>query len=200
MKKILLLSTLLALFIDAVQYIAAPHTYFASRLTHPTGQTTLAAAAATPAVSMDPGPSTPPPPPVADPITPVAAKLSAAGLSPSYAGLYLSVQARTGTPWQLIAAVHKLETNQAGTTGRTSSAGAVGPFQFIPATWRVYALDGNADGSAQITNLDDAAMTAGHYLAVSGANRRSYSQALFNYNHSSSYVTRGMSLAYRLGL
>src|SRR5437868_4811419 len=57
-------------------------------------------------------------------VSAVAARLSAAGLNPNYAALYLSAQQATGTPWQLIAAVHKVETNQSGDTTRSSSAGA----------------------------------------------------------------------------
>ncbi len=40
---------------------------------------------------------------------------------------------------------------------------AVGPMQFIPSTWRVYALDGNGDGIASPHNVYDAALTAGRF-------------------------------------
>src|SRR5262249_38651869 len=124
----------------------------------------------------------------------------AAGLNPVYAGLYLSVQQHTGTPWQVLAAVHHYETGQAGTTTRTSSAGATGPMQFLPATFARYAADGNGDGQADIHNLDDAMLTAGRYLAAGGAGRGQYSTALYHYNHSWSYVSRVLDLAHQLGL
>ncbi len=129
-----------------------------------------------------------------------AQKLAAAGLKPDFAALYLRVQSTTGTPWQLLAAVHRVETGQSGDTSRASYAGAVGPMQFMPATFRAYAVDGNGDGAAQITSLDDAMMTAGHYLAAGGANRGNYTTALFNYNHSNAYVSKVLGIAHQLGL
>lgn len=142
----------------------------------------------------------PSPAPASNPTTAAAARLSAAGLKPEYAALYLSVQARTGTPWQLLAAVHKVETGQSGTTSRSSSAGATGPMQFMPATWAHYAADGNDDGATDIHNLDDAMLTAGRYLAAGGANHGQYSTALYHYNHSWSYVSRVSGIAGKLGL
>ena len=72
--------------------------------------------------------------------------------------------------------------------------------QFMPATFRIYAQDGDGDGAKDIHNLDDAMLTAGHYLAAGGATRRQYSTALYHYNHSSSYVGKVLNLAHRLGL
>lgn len=46
---------------------------------------------------------------------------------------------------------------------------AVGPMQFIPTTWRAHATDGNGDGTPDIHNIDDAALTAATYLCSSGA-------------------------------
>jgi hypothetical protein len=144
-----------------------------------------------------------PPPPAAPLLTPVQdaqARLARAGLKPQFAAQYLAVQTATGTPWQLLAAVHQAETGQSGDTTRTSYAGAVGPMQFLPSTFRVYATDGNGDGSAVISNLDDALMSAGRYLATGGAAHARYSQALYRYNHSTSYVSRVLGTATRLGL
>ncbi|MDB5178090.1 MAG: lytic transglycosylase [Patescibacteria group bacterium] len=138
--------------------------------------------------------------PAPDPTAAAAAKLTAAGLKPGYAALYLSVQARTGTPWQLLAAVHSVETGQSGTTSRASYAGAIGPMQFMPATFNHYAADGNGDGVTSITDLDDAMFTAGRYLAAGGADKARYSNALYNYNHSWSYVSKVTGIAHRLGL
>jgi membrane-bound lytic murein transglycosylase B len=45
---------------------------------------------------------------------------------------------------------------------------AVGPMQFIPETWALFASDANDDGVADINNIDDAALTAGRYLCASG--------------------------------
>lgn len=129
-----------------------------------------------------------------------AVRLASAGLKPDFASLYLAAQAKTGTPWQLLAAVHQVETGQAGNTTRTSYAGATGPMQFMPATFAHYAVDGNGDGLTDIHNVDDAVYTAANYLRAGGADRGDYSDALYYYNHSYSYVDRVLSIARQLGL
>ena len=130
----------------------------------------------------------------------VASRLSAAGLNPNYASLYLAAQQATGTPWQLLAAVHKVETNQSGDTTRSSGAGATGPMQFLPATFDHYATDGNGDGVTDVHNVSDAVFTAGRYLAANGAAHGQYGQALYGYNHSWSYVSTVTGIYSRLGL
>lgn len=45
---------------------------------------------------------------------------------------------------------------------------AVGPMQFIPSTWEVWASDGNGDGIEDPQNLDDAAYAAARYLCATG--------------------------------
>jgi membrane-bound lytic murein transglycosylase B len=153
-----------------------------------------APAPAAPAVTAG-APSAP-----ADPTPAVAAALRDAGLKPDYAGLYIWVQAKTGTPWQMLAAVHEVETGQSGSTTRSSGAGATGPMQFMPATFNTYALDGNGDGINDVHNLQDAVLTAGRYLAASGASSGYYQKALYNYNHSWAYVSKVSGIATSLGL
>ncbi len=135
-----------------------------------------------------------------DPIALAQTRLSAAGLKPDYAALYLGVQAKTGTPWQLLAAVHQVETGQRGDTAVTSYAGAQGPMQFMPATFRAYGLDGDGDGAKTITDLEDAMYSAGHYLAANGASKGAYNNALYHYNHSNAYVQQVLTIARRAGL
>ena len=43
---------------------------------------------------------------------------------------------------------------------------AMGPFQFIPETWRDYAVDANGDGKLDPDNIDDAALTAARYMCM----------------------------------
>jgi membrane-bound lytic murein transglycosylase B len=136
----------------------------------------------------------------ADPVAAIAAKLSAGGLKPDFAASYLGAEQQTGTPWQLLAAVHQVETGQSGNTARSSYAGAVGPMQFMPATFRAYSLDGDANGTKDITDLDDAMLSAGNYLRAGGADKGRYAAALYNYNHSNAYVNQVMGIAHRLGL
>jgi membrane-bound lytic murein transglycosylase B len=114
--------------------------------------------------------------------------------------IYMAAAQRFNVPWQLIEAVHQIESGKSGSTDRRSSEGAVGPMQFMPATWKAYEIDGNGDGKADISNVTDAIFTAAHYLAVSGADNGHISQALFNYNHSQSYVNKVESMAYEIGM
>ncbi len=126
--------------------------------------------------------------------------LARAGLKTEFAAEYLAAQDRTGTPWQLIASVHMIETGQSGTTTVASYAGAQGPMQFLPSTYRAYALDGNGDGRSNIYDASDAILTGANYLRAGGAARGDYHSAVFNYNHAEWYVTKVMSVAHRLGL
>jgi membrane-bound lytic murein transglycosylase B len=212
LKTIILMSSLVAGGLNLVQFLssnqqrqtalepnyayagAAPSTPgpAVNKLAQPAAALPQPAAAATPA--------TPPAPASSPTEAAAAAKLSAAGLNPTWAGLYLSVSQQTGVPWQLLAAVHRVETGQSGTTSRTSYAGATGPMQFMPATFNHYAVDGNGDGIKDIHNIDDAMLTAGRYLAAGGAAKGQYSTALYNYNHSWSYVSKVTGIAKQLGL
>ena len=54
-----------------------------------------------------------------------------------------------------------------GRVGNTSSAGAQGPMQFLPATWKAYGLGGD------IHSPRDAVLGAGNYLHQSGPLSRS---------------------------
>lgn len=67
---------------------------------------------------------------------------------------------------------------------------AVGPFQFIPSTWKKWGTDADGDGSADPQDIDDAAVAAGDYLCASGGNLRDadhFWDALLTYNASRSY-------------
>lgn len=47
---------------------------------------------------------------------------------------------------------------------------AVGPMQFIPATWTQYAVDADRDGVADPQDIDDAALAAARYLCAGDRN------------------------------
>jgi cell wall-associated NlpC family hydrolase len=68
---------------------------------------------------------------------------------------------------------------------------AVGPFQFLPETFKSFGRDGNKDGTVDPHNADDAAVSAGVYLCGEGRDlgkRDQLRKALFAYNHSDAYV------------
>src|SRR5665647_2419788 len=81
--------------------------------------------------------------------------------------LYLAAAERYRLPWTLLAGVGMEETAHGRTTA-TSSAGAQGLMQFMPATWDRYGVDGSGDGRANIRNDADSVMSAANYLTASG--------------------------------
>jgi hypothetical protein len=69
---------------------------------------------------------------------------------------------------------------------------AMGPLQFIPSTWATWARDGDADGTADPQDLDDAAAAAAAYLCATGQDLTTgagWAAAVYAYNHSASYVS-----------
>jgi chitodextrinase len=73
---------------------------------------------------------------------------------------------------------------------------AVGPMQFLPATWRTYGVDGNADGVKDPNNVYDSTLAAAQYLCAGGTNlavEANLRAALFAYNPSASYVDTVLS-------
>jgi len=108
----------------------------------------------------------------------------------NYIGLYKDAAARYGIPWNVLAAVHYVESGASGSTDRSSYAGAQGPMQFMPGTWRAYGVDADGDGSADIHNVNDAIYGAANLLAAGGAAEGNVNGALFNYNHAQWYVDK----------
>jgi membrane-bound lytic murein transglycosylase B len=98
----------------------------------------------------------------------------------------------------LLNAVHIVETGASGSTSRSSYAGAVGPMQFLPSTWKRYGVDGNGDGRADITNVHDAIFSAARYLKACGY--PDVKKALWGYNPSTRYYNKVMSVANNLGM
>ena len=98
-----------------------------------------------------------------------------------------------GIPWNVLAAINKIESNFGRNMG-PSSAGAIGWMQFMPSTWLRWGTDANGDGIADPWNPVDAVYSAARYLAASGASS-DIRQAVFSYNHAAWYVNDVMSLA-----
>ncbi|MCF2530444.1 lytic transglycosylase domain-containing protein [Yinghuangia soli] len=69
---------------------------------------------------------------------------------------------------------------------------AVGPMQFIPTSWKAYAMDGNNDKVADPQNVFDASRTAARYLCAGSRDLSTpagLDKAIFSYNQSPEYVT-----------
>ncbi|MFG2003010.1 lytic transglycosylase domain-containing protein [Spirillospora sp. NPDC048911] len=115
----------------------------------------------------------------------------------SYMDLYR--QAATTCPglsWTVLAAIGQVESDHGRNAGR-SSAGALGPMQFMPATWRAYGVDGDRDGKADIMNPYDAVPGAAKYLCANGAGKggKQLYRAIWHYNHADWYVQKVLALA-----
>jgi membrane-bound lytic murein transglycosylase B len=93
---------------------------------------------------------------------------------------YGEAQRRFGVHWTVLASVNFVE-SAFGRVRSASEAGARGPMQFLPSTWRAYGMGGDID------DPHDAILGAANYLSRSGA-REDLDRALFAYNHSTSYV------------
>ncbi|WP_137122956.1 peptidoglycan DD-metalloendopeptidase family protein [Segeticoccus rhizosphaerae] len=104
-------------------------------------------------------------------------------------GYYAAAASRYKIPWTLLAGIGMEETGH-GRNNHTSSAGAQGLMQFMPATWASYGVDGDGDGRADIHNDADSVMSAANYLTAAGATKgpEGVRRALFAYNHAQWYV------------
>lgn len=95
--------------------------------------------------------------------------------------------------WYVLAAVGQVESNHGQNMG-PSSAGAMGPMQFLPSTWAASGVDGDGDGKANIMDPEDAVPAAAGYLKEGGAPRDWYA-ALYSYNHADWYVKKVFAVA-----
>ena len=142
-----------------------------------------------------------------------------AGIPSQYLAAFDRAAARFGVPWSVLAGIYRVECDFGRSTlpgclrGTRNSAGAEGPGQFLPGTWRRglapgtiiapgppapdgggYATDGDGDGVADPWDPFDAAAATARLLAASGA-PGDLSGAVFAYNHDPGYVTQVLALA-----
>jgi membrane-bound lytic murein transglycosylase B len=99
---------------------------------------------------------------------------------------YRAAAARTGIDWTYLAAINYIESNF-GRSG-TSSAGAVGPMQFLPATWQEYGAGGD------VMSPHDSIEAAATFLRRNGA-PADYGRALLHYNRDTDYVAAVQAFA-----
>ncbi|HEY7075635.1 MAG TPA: lytic transglycosylase domain-containing protein, partial [Solirubrobacteraceae bacterium] len=92
---------------------------------------------------------------------------------------YREAQRRSHVDWHLLAAVNLVE-SAFGRLRNDSVAGAQGPMQFIPSTWRQY-------GRGDVHDPRAAILAAGRFLHAAGAPRDERA-ALYRYNPSPLYV------------
>jgi murein DD-endopeptidase MepM/ murein hydrolase activator NlpD len=107
--------------------------------------------------------------------------------------LWRRAGAAYAVPWQVLAAINKIESNFGRNMG-PSAAGAVGWMQFMPSTWLRWGVDADGDGVADPWNADDAVYAAARYLAAAGG-MSDVRRAVFAYNHAQWYVDEVLALA-----
>jgi len=129
--------------------------------------------------------------------TPVATTIPA-GAPANYLNLFKASAARycPGMSWTVLAAIGQIESGDGANNG-PSSAGALGPMQFMPATWAEWGINGfGPPGPPDIMNPLDAIPSAARMLCAAGAgNPATLSQAIFAYNHAAWYVAEVLALA-----
>lgn len=137
------------------------------------------------------------------------------GLFPpeEYMPLYKAAEKKYGVHWNVLASIHFHETRYSQGS-MISSAGAKGPFQFMPCTvvgWSYpgcsgygalpidrfdvktvkkyggHGVDGDGDGIVDIWNPIDMAFSAANMLSKNGYSRN-IASAVFTYNHADWYV------------
>jgi cell wall-associated NlpC family hydrolase len=131
----------------------------------------------------------------------VPSKEARTSIPAAYLALYEQAGLASGLPWQLLAAVGKVECDHGqrpdpscSVQGVENKAGAGGPMQFLAATWASYGLDADGDGNADRWDPVDAVFSAANYLRASGA-PNDIPAALYAYNHSQAYVDEVLAWA-----
>jgi len=118
-----------------------------------------------------------------------------ADIPPAYLTLYQEAGAEFALPWELLAAVGKVESDHGRNPAafEPNAAGAVGPMQFEPATFAAYG-SAAGDPSPNIDDPRDAIFAAAAMLRANGAPGDTQA-ALFAYNHADWYVSEVLAWA-----
>ncbi|HEX4089594.1 MAG TPA: lytic transglycosylase domain-containing protein [Trebonia sp.] len=121
------------------------------------------------------------------------------GRPSSYLQLFQESAAKycPGLSWTVLAAIGQIESADGQNMG-PSTAGALGPMQFLPSTWATWGTDGFGDtGAPNIMNPYDAVPSAARLLCADGAasGGASLRTAIFDYNHAGWYVDEVLTLA-----
>ncbi len=139
-------------------------------------------------------------------LVPVAASVplpvdttASTGRPTNYLDLFKESAARycPGLSWTVLAAIGQIESADGQNMG-PSTAGALGPMQFLPSTWGTWGITGFGDtGEPDIMNPFDAVPSAARLLCADGATSGAAGlrQAIFDYNHATWYVDEVLALA-----
>jgi hypothetical protein len=134
------------------------------------------------------------------PQPPAASASVPAGTRPTtYIELFKASAAQycPGLSWTVLAAIGQIESADGQNMG-PSSAGALGPMQFLPSTWRVWGITAFGQTSPpDIMNPYDAVPSAARMLCADGAARGGTALygAIYDYNHADWYVREVLALA-----
>jgi transglycosylase-like protein with SLT domain len=133
-----------------------------------------------------------------------ASALAFSDIPADYLAIYVrSAATCAGLSWSVLAAIGSVESshgrsNLPGVHSGVNLAGAMGPMQFLGATWGVYGSDGDGDGRRDVYNPKDAVLGAARYLCANGAGDLTRLRgAVWDYNHADWYVQGVLELASR---
>jgi cell wall-associated NlpC family hydrolase len=118
-----------------------------------------------------------------------------ADIPADYLALYQEAATELGLPWQLLAAIGKVESDHGRNPAsrRPNAAGAKGPMQFLPDTFAAYSW---ASGSTNPNIYDPRdAIYAAAALLIDNNVRDNTRQALYAYNHAGWYVDEVLAQA-----
>jgi murein DD-endopeptidase MepM/ murein hydrolase activator NlpD len=118
-------------------------------------------------------------------------------IPPFLLSIYQAAGIQYGVRWEILAAINEIESDY-GRNLSTSTAGAVGWMQFMPATWKTYGVDANNDSKRDPYNPVDSIFAAARYLRAAGADK-DIKKAIFAYNHADWYVDSVLMRARLIG-
>lgn len=122
-----------------------------------------------------------------------------AGRPTNYIDLFRASAAKycPGLSWTVLAAIGEIESADGVNVG-PSTAGALGPMQFMPTTWAIWGTVAFGEtGPPNIMDPYDAVPAAARMLCANGGANgdAGLSQAIFDYNHADWYVAEVLDLA-----
>jgi cell wall-associated NlpC family hydrolase len=135
---------------------------------------------------------------------PTASRVATGTIPPAVLTLYQEAATTCpGLPWTILAAIGTVESDNGqstlpGVQSGTNAAGAEGPMQFEPATFAQYDEPVPPGGATPPSPYDppDAVYAAARLLCANGgAGGADLSGAVYDYNHSASYVSEVLALA-----